>query len=300
MNAESSQDLFSMWRPSSLPVLEQVYNNRIPLTLILSHGFSGKSLAVQLKGVICKIAGNVVRFGIESQKTIPTTAPAKLAQGQVVADVFFNMSLQKPGGIVEPMGYNGEASILSTTTDSEGKPTELLLRFGHAFNTRRMRRDERYDWRDDIPATLGLDLLNGIPQTRLELKTILSNCVTNNKIFQFSLLNISAGGVCIKIPPHATKSASSAIFFFLLSLKTEGQKNVPFFLLGKKLGLHYTQKDKEADGFRMQFTHELDWINSQAKLQWRDIEKTGSANLRSTLAFLMSTQKSQVLPATKA
>ena len=279
-------------------MLEQVYSNRIPLTLILSHGFSGKSLAVQLKGYVCKIAGNVVRFGIESQKTIPTTGPAKLAQGLVVADVFFNMSLQKPGGIIEPMGYNGEASILNTTTDADGKPTELLLRFGHAFNTRRMRRDERYDWKEDIPATLGLDMLNGIPQTRLELKAILGNCVANNKLFQFTILNISAGGVCIKIPPHATKSASSAIFFFLLSIKSGGQKDVPFFLLGKKLGLHYTQKDKEADGFRMQFTHELDWVNSQAKLQWRDIEKTGSANLRTTLACMMSADKSKGQPPT--
>ncbi|MCR4666043.1 MAG: hypothetical protein K5657_01980 [Desulfovibrio sp.] len=291
MSNEAAQELISMWRPSTLPVLQKVHANKVPLTLLLSHGFSGKSLAVQLKGQIVHLANTIARLVILEQQTVPTTGPAKIAQGQVVADVFFNMTLEKAGGILEPMGYNGEANILQTVTDSDGKPTELLLRFGRDFNTRRMRRDARFDWKPDIPATLGLDIVDQIPISKLELKDILSNCVNNRNVLRFSILNISAGGVCFKIPPHATKSAASALFFFLLCINIKGRAEA-FFLLAKKLGLHYAQQSKEADGFRMQFTHELDMSKSQTKLFWNDIEKTGSSRLRNTLNFLMGTSES--------
>ena len=283
----SQQDLFGMWRPSSLPVLEQVQSKQIPVTIILSHGFNGKSLAVQLKGIIAEISNNVFIYHVQSQKTIPTTAPAKLSQGMIVADIFFNMALQKPNGVVEPMGYSGEGTVVNVITDAEGKAKTMHLKVGHAFQTRRMRRDDRYDWREDIPATLGLDVLDVVPQTRVELKSVLENCVANGRRIPFSNFNISAGGVCLKINPTSVRTNTSSLYFFLLTLKQDASKPaIPFFLLCKRLGLHYQKDSQEADGIRMQFIHELDWTNSQDKLTWSNIEKTGSSGLRTILSFL--------------
>ncbi|MBQ7607869.1 MAG: hypothetical protein IJU76_07845 [Desulfovibrionaceae bacterium] len=282
-----TNDIFSVWRPSSQPVLEQVFSDRIPLVLVLSHGLTGSSLAQKFRGKLSKINGNLVNFRIESQQTIPTTGPAKMAQGTVVADVYFNLTVQKPNGMREPIGYAGEGNVMDVVTDTDGKPNEILLRVAHGFTTRRLRREERMPWLPTIQSTIGFDTVARIPETRDELKAILDNCVHN--IYEPSILNISAGGICIKLNMAAAKKSSSPLFFLLLTFQEKDKHSVPFFFIAKKVGFHYEENSQEADGLRFLLQHELDWGASQATLEWKNIESTGSENLRSILYLLYKT-----------
>ncbi|MBQ7618200.1 MAG: hypothetical protein IJS50_04935 [Desulfovibrio sp.] len=286
--AESNHEFFGMWRPSSLPVLEKVQQKHVPVTLHLSHGFNGRSLAQQLKGTITTLTDSSFTYVITDQQTVPTTGPVKASQGSIVADLYFTLMVDKSDGSSEPIGYSGEVVVLKTIEGLDAQPVSVLLKVPHVFKTRRMRRDERYDWSKEIPATLGFDVVDFPPQNRLELKTILERCAENNKRFLFSPLNISAGGMCLLINPAVVRANPSSLYFFLLSLKPDSTKNaVPFFLLCKRLGLHYMQNSTKADGIRMQFVYELDWSSSQQQLKWTNIEKTGSSGLRSMLAIVL-------------
>ncbi len=278
-------DIFSVWRPSSQPVLEQVFCDRIPIVVILSHGLNGSSLALKFKGRISRINGNLIGLRIESQKTVPTTGPAKMAQGTVVGDIFFNLTLQKPDGSREPLGYSGEGNVMDVINDESGKPKELILRVAHGFTTRRLRREERMEWRQDIESIIGLETLTRVPESRAELKTILDNC-TNN-IYKPKILNISASGICMKLNMAAAKKTSSPLFFLLLTFQEINKKSIPFFFVAKKVGYHYEPTGQEADGLRFLFQYELDMRSSQATLDWKNIEHTGSDHLRPLLMLNM-------------
>lgn len=281
----------SLFRPASLPILEQTLSSRTKLTVTLSHGLDGHSLAEKITGHVSSLSGNVAHLAIDSRKLIPTTHPAKFLQGMVAGDVSFNLTQLLTNGSVSPMSYLGEAAILEITRDRNGNPDGLILRFPLEFNARRLRRDTRYEWNKKIPATLGIDFVYKIPETRSELKSILYHCTENSRLFSFSPLNISAGGMCLLLPPHVAKTAAAANFFLFLSFgHVSGKGASPFFLIGKKLGFHYDPKSNEANGLRLQFTHELDLRKSSGVICWEDIESNGSRLLRNTLPFVWQTR----------
>ncbi len=280
----TAQSFDSLLRPACQPILEQALAKGTGLILTLPHGLDGHSLAERICGHISSLSGSVTRFTIKSRKTIPLTEPAKFMHGTVAADVFFSLN-QSYKGCIAPIGYNAQAAVLGVDRDFDDKPVELTLRFSHELSARRMRRDERYLWSKNIPSTLGIDFIYDLPETREGLRQILTNCAANTRLFSFTPLNISAGGICLLIPPHITKSAGGAKFFFLLQLKEpQGKASLPYFLTAKKLGLHYDLETKEADGLRMQFTHELEMKKSSGHLFWQNIEHSGSARLRNGLA----------------
>ena len=294
-----SFDPSSVWRPSSLTILDNVLKEKKVVKLLLARGFDDKSLPTLLTGHFVNVANNLANFVID-KKAVPTPEQLKTmidATGVPEASIdshinvlSFVIGIPVNNGF-EPTKFTGTSSIVKTMYNTTtGEPHALFIHVNNNLKTRRIRRDTRYPWNKDINASIGLETVNSIPQTKAELRNILNLCASANTQ-KPTILNISAGGICLIPDLKFVKMSTSNLFFMLLSIKDSNDHTTPFFLLMKKLGLFSSQNKNENNAVRFIFSYELDWTHSSNTLEWIDIKNTGSDSLRSSLGFLLQNNK---------
>ncbi|MBR4742367.1 MAG: hypothetical protein IK079_05675, partial [Desulfovibrio sp.] len=94
------------------------------------------------------------------------------------------------------------------------------------------------------------------------------------------------GGICLTVSHELCRQPVSSLFFFVLALKNDASRPLPFFLLAKKLGFYHGAESLQYQALRLQFLYELNCANSQSlTLEWTNIEQTGSDNLRTNLKY---------------
>ena len=288
-------DPSTVWRPSSLTVLNQVLKQNKYVKVLLTRGFDDKSLPVMLTGTFANVSNNLANFLIKKKETPLTEEIKAMIESTGIPEASIDNPLTiisfvidvPSNGVLEPTKYTGVSSIVKVMYNSDtADPFALFLHVNNNLRTRRIRKDTRYPWNPNLDASVGLEIVANVPQTKSDLRAILTQCATGSTT-KPQILNISAGGVCLIPDLKFLKISTTSLFFFLLTIKDKNDHTIPFFLLMKKLGLFSSKNPEDSNAVRFLYRYELDWTNSSTNLVWNDIEKTGSDNMRSSLGFLL-------------
>ena len=283
MENKNNAETFSLWKSTSVNVLQQTLQQNALVTIILPGGYDGRSERVQLAGRFADIKDNVARFICETRdgQAVDKKFAGKRSPGSLISEIFFNVMQPDGADGEEPVGYSSQGDILQIELDPDGGPREIMLRVYRRFNTRRLRRDPRLRWEEGMQALVGLDIVNEPPADRTSLRFLLEETFrgADNKA---GLINISAGGACLCVERQMATRGLNAheLYLFLFSPEPPKKNQLPYIFLCKKSGMLKGICQEERIALRLQFLQELDWALSQTTLQWNDIESTGSEAMR--------------------
>lgn len=194
----------------------------------------------------------------------------------------YSFRVDMPDGVGANMAmeYGGRALILDSEPQRNDLPMGLLLRVSAPTRARRVRAHTRITETDGVIGMPGLMLVDKVPATRMELLALLAIYYKDKKRPRPTLVDISAGGACLKIADQHYWRAHGAddkfLFFFFADEKT-GLKT-PSVFVGKKIGF-FRDPESHRAGLRLKFLKELVWAQPEDNLKWIDIEATGSVLL---------------------
>ena len=130
----------------------------------------------------------------------------------------------------------------------------------------------------------GLMIMDQEPINRRRLLALLGHYYHQKDRPKPTLVDISAGGACLKSNDQRCQrfmGAEENYLFFFFS-ETDGLLNSPTVLLGKKVGI-LRGEDASHAGLRIRFLKELVWTGPNEDLKWRDVSGDGSPTIKKML-----------------
>lgn len=180
--------------------------------------------------------------------------------------------------------YGGKAAIVDQELQKNNLPESLLLRMSPPTRIRRLRRHTRQSSSNGLFLMPGLMLMDQEPLNRRRLLALLGHYYHQKHRPKPTLVDISAGGVCLATNDNRCKRFMGAeeryLFFFFT--ETDGMLNNPTVFLGKKVGIYRNDESNHA-GLRIRFLKELVWTGPNEDLKWKDIEADGSETIKRML-----------------
>lgn len=181
------------------------------------------------------------------------------------------------------MEYGGRAFILDSDLQKNNLPSGLLLRLSHPTIIRRLRVHERGE--SDRLFMPGLMLIDQTPPTsRRALFSLLAHYYKDHARPKPSIINISAGGACLRTDDSYCQKflgADENYLFFFFSQYDNGLK-CPHVFICKKVG-SFRDQTRDLSGLRVKFIRELIWTKPEDDLKWRDVNADGSLVLKNIL-----------------
>lgn len=177
--------------------------------------------------------------------------------------------------------YGGRAYILDQELQKNGIPESLLLRLSPPARIRRLRMHDRILSPGGLFLMPGLVLMDQEPVNRRRLLALLGHYYRQKTRPRPELVDISAGGACIKTSdPHCQRfmgTEESYLFFFFS--ERDGNLEPPNVFLAKKVGILRDDKAMHT-GLRIKFLRELVWSGPNEDLKWQNIEFSGSEKIK--------------------
>lgn len=267
----------SLWSSSSFEAFREAQRREVPFHVTCSLRRSGKTVDMALRGKLLSVSGSEALFEAQEWKILPGRSKGEESE----CEFSFSLEQSAPSGISELLGFLGRGRVLGMEKNIQGEPQLLSLRLARWCSVRRLRRDKRVTPEEWKIRLAGVTVVSPPPGTRKELSDILGAYYQTQWQSLISMVNISAGGVCLCLPDELAAQTFTGNAFYLFFLVPDhaapGEK--PHIFLARKLG-QCREVCKQGSAVRLRFLQELDWEASPAALKWIDIEYTGSTRLR--------------------
>lgn len=196
-------------------------------------------------------------------------------------EYIFTADIPLPGSGRSLLEYGGRAYIIDQDLQSNDLPESLLLRLSHPNRLRRLRRHTRITNPEKMFLMPGMLIMDQEPLNRRRLLALLGHYYKQKMRPKPQLIDISAGGACLKtLDSHYQRfmGAEESYLFFFFS-ENNGVLDVPNVFMAKKVGL-YRGEDACHTGLRIKFLRELIWTPPNEELKWINIESSGSEKIK--------------------
>lgn len=177
--------------------------------------------------------------------------------------------------------YGGKAKINDQELLKNGMPESLLLKIGAPSRIRRLRMHTRHAGLSETILMPGLLVMDQEPQNRRRLLALLGHYYKQKQRTRLELVDISAGGACLRISDlrfNRLLGAGEHYLFFFFP-EQDGLLMSPCVFLAKKAGILRDEGSAYA-GIRLRFLKELVWTGPNEELKWNDISQDGSESLQ--------------------
>lgn len=265
-----NNEIYHVWRPEFDEVAQQAIRQHSDVEIHCHMPLDEcNSADVELKGRFLAIDNFQAQFLVESYDLELTKNYA------VFPDCEYSFAADAQ--VQDKMEYAGRAIILDTELKKNNLPAGLLLKLSPPTSIRRVRRHERIACADSRIAMPGLMLIDQPPQSKKQLLALLAHYYKDKKRPRPELVNISAGGVCLKTKDmryHRLMGTDENYLFFFFSDDGNGIGS-PHVFLCKKVGI-FRGTSSLNTCLRIKFLKELVWELPENELKWVDVEKEGS------------------------
>lgn len=265
---------YHVWRPNLDDVAKLAINQRNRVTL-WTHWPLDKCNKADLT-----LYGRFIAFGNFQAQFLTENYRLDLSKNfpaNPECDYTFKARMTDETGAAVVMEYGGRALILDSELGKNDLPLGLLLRVSAPTRAKRVRAHNRVTQTGDIAGMPGLMLVEKIPASRMELLALLALYYKDKTRERPTLVDISAGGVCVKTgDTHYQRihgSGDKFLFFFFTDEKTGHM--TPAVFVCKKVGI-FRDPDSQRAGLRLKFIKELVWEQPEDNLKWIDVEAGGS------------------------
>lgn len=275
---ELDNEIYHLWRPDLGGIVRRAIAQKCSV-VIQSHLPLDpcNSADVRLEGKFLGLTGQhaqylVENFDLDTARNYPPSP---------TCDYSFAVDMPLNGGGLSRIEYGGRAMIMDQELQKNNLPEFLLLRITAPTRIRHARRHERLDCPEDLFSMPGLMLIDREPTDRRRLLALLWHYYRQKTRPKPELVNISAGGVCLKTEDprcHRFMGNEERYLFFFFT-PAMGKQKVPTVLVGKKVGLFRSDAARR-NGLRIQFLREMIWTNPDEELKWIDVENNGSQAIR--------------------
>lgn len=272
---------YPMWRPDLYGIVQLAIEQKRPVTIQCHFPLDDcNSADLSLSGRFLKITGQQSQYIVDSFDV--DTGNVFLQAPECEYSFAVRHPRSEAGkSLVE---YGGRALILDQELQKNDLPDGLLLRIAMPCRIRPMRLYRREACPENVFRMPGLMLIDQAPINRRQLLNVLGHYYQQKSRPKPSLVNISAGGVCLETEdPRCQRfmGAEESYLFFFFSGPEERLK-CPNVFLGKKVGIFRSGSARHA-GLRIRFLRELIWTDPLDDLKWIDIERDGSRTIREIL-----------------
>lgn len=274
--------LYTVWRPDLLEIAHLAVAQKTKVTLHTYFPLDECNKAdLTLYGEFLKVTGQQVQYLVNDFDL----DPGKAFPPEPECDYAFSVTYNKTDAARNRIEYGGRALILDQELGRNNLPEGLLMRLSQPTRIRPMRRHAR----EDCPAHLfrmpGLMLMGSETINRRQLLNVLGHYYQQKSRPKPSLVNISAGGVCLETEdPHCQRfmGADESYLFFFFSGDGDAVLT-PNVFIGKKVGI-FRGKQARHTGIRIRFLREMIWSDPLEEVKWLDIENDGSDTIRKIMA----------------
>ena len=274
-------EIYQVWRPELDDVIQRAIQSRsavhIKSLLPLDKcNFADATLIGRFSAIY---ANYQAQFLVDAFDLSPTSNFPAAPE----CEYLFQVDNVAPKGAKSRMEYGGRAFIVDSELKKNNLPSGLLLRLSFPSSIKRLRLHARCQC--DRVMMPGLMLIDQNPPTgRRKLLALLAHYYQDQKRPKPEIVNISAGGACLRTYDAYCQKFLGAdenyLFFFFTN---DGQDiKTPHVFICKKVGAFRDQKSSNA-GLRLKFIRELVWTRPEDDLKWRDVDSTGSAVLKNVL-----------------
>ncbi len=209
-------DIYHIWRPDLQGVVQKAIKQKSQVTIQTHWQLYGCNTAdLSLHGRFIGITGQQTQF-ITEQYDVGLTKNLP-ASPECLYTIIVDMPQGDSTGNAR-MEYGGRATILDQELHRNNLPLGLLLHVWAPTRIRQLRRHERHKCPEHIFAMPGLMLIDEAPTSRRKLLTLLGLYYARKSRARPVLVDISAGGVCLKTSDPGCQrfmGADDSYLFFL-------------------------------------------------------------------------------------
>ena len=173
--------------------------------------------------------------------------------------------------------YSGKAKIVDQELLKNDLPESLLLRIGQPSRIRRLRIHKRFSDITSFILMPGILVMDQEPINRRKLLALLGHYYRQKQKAKLEIVDISAGGACLRLNDHRYNRFMGAEehFLFFFFPEDDGLLMNPAVFLAKKVGI-LREDNSSHSGLRIRFLKELVWTPPNEDLRWNDITSEGS------------------------
>lgn len=271
-------ETYHLWHPDFRQALSYSIRQKSPVSISSNMAIDECNRAdLELKGRFVGFSGSYLQFVVETfQPDLSANFPAAPE-----CEYAFKAALPLPESGEALLEYGGRAYIIDQELQANYIPESLLLRLSPPSRLRRLRQHGRVSSPEGIVLMPGILLMDQEPINRRRLLALLGYYYRQKERPKPKLVDISAGGACLETTdPHCLRfmGTEESFLFFFFSEK-DGVLANPHVFMAKKVGILRDEKSQHT-GLRIKFLRELVWTGPNEELKWRNIEFSGSENIK--------------------
>lgn len=271
-------ETYRVWRPDLHRIVRQAIAQKSAV-IMESHMPLDEcnSADVRLTGRFLKMVGHQAQYIVDNYDLdIARNFP-------VAPECEYSLDVDMPlsDGNMARMAYAGKAFVLDTELGRNNLPEGLLLRMTRPSRVRHLRRHERLNCDDRFIMMPGLMLIDQPPANRRHLLNLLGHYYHQRARPKPALVDISAGGVCLRTEDQRCQRFMGAEEYYLFFFFSGGlnDSRCPHVFIGKKVGI-LRGNDSRHTGLRIRFLKEMIWSDPGEELKWINVEADGSKTIR--------------------